>query len=109
MEFIGEIGHDLELIAAAGRMRGAFGVSMSAWDEARREIGPLPAAATLVWVIQMQARPAPGADQIKNFGGYFRAMCRLIRDGRVSLGDELKNFDMFASCCFQSEAKMYEN
>ncbi|QIG69109.1 putative replication protein [Rhizobium phage RHph_N1_15] len=90
MEFMGEVRHDLELVAAAGRMRGSFGVSPSAWEEARREIGPLAAAATLVWVIQIQARPSPGADQIKNFGGYFRAMCRLIRDGRVDLNEEIR-------------------
>jgi replication initiation protein RepC len=90
MEFMGQVRHDLELVAAAGRMRGSFGVSVSAWEEARREIGPVPAAATLVWVIQMQARPAAGAEQIKNFGGYFRAMCRLIRDGRVNLDEEIQ-------------------
>ncbi|MBX5130687.1 replication protein C [Rhizobium lentis] len=89
MEFLGDVRHDLELVAAAGRMRGAFGVSPSAWEEARREIGPVPAAATLVWVIQIQSRPAPGAEQIKNVGGYFRAMCRLIREGRVNLSDEI--------------------
>ncbi|QIG75649.1 putative replication protein [Rhizobium phage RHph_Y2_17_1] len=90
MEFMGEVRHDLELVAAAGRMRGAFGVSASAWEEARREIGPVPASATLVWVIQMQARPAAGAEQIKNVGGYFRAMCRLVRAGQVNLDEEIQ-------------------
>lgn len=89
MEFAGDVRSDGELVAAAGRLRGMLGVSPSAWEEARREIGPLPAAATLIMVLQIQLRPSPGVE-IKNFGGYFRAMCRLIKEGRVSLDSEIK-------------------
>jgi len=90
MEFFGPLESDRALVEAAGRLRGAFGVSPSAWDEARREIGPLAAAATLVYVVQMQARPAPGSKPIKNTGGYYRAMCRLIKEGRVNLAAEVR-------------------
>ncbi len=90
MEFIGPIRNDLDFISAVGRMRGAFGVSAAGWEEACREIGPLGAAGVLIYVVQMQARPAPGADPIKNAGGYFRAMVRLMREGRVDLGREIE-------------------
>lgn len=89
MEFIGTVRSDWELISAVARMRGAFGVSPSAWEEAAREIGGLGAAATLVYVIQMQMRPAPGSDPIKNAGGYFRVMMRLVREGRINIGEEI--------------------
>lgn len=90
VEFLGELRSDMDLINGAGRMRGQLGVSPSAWEEARREIGPLPAAATLIMVMQIQMRPAPGAEAIKNFGGYYRAMVRLIKEGRVSLDGEIR-------------------
>lgn len=89
MEFIGPVRSDQEFVAGVGRLRGSFGVSPSAWEEARREIGPLLAAATLVYVVQMQMRPAAGADPIKNLGGYFRAMVRLLREGKVDLTNEI--------------------
>lgn len=90
IDFMGEISSDRELVAAAARYRGGFGVNVSAWEEACREIGPLAAAAVFVYVLQVQIRPAPGAQQIKNVGGYYRAMCRLIREGKVDLANEIQ-------------------
>ncbi|QWY83029.1 putative replication protein [Rhizobium phage RHph_X66] len=89
MEFIGQVRNDREFILGVSRMRGAFGVSPSAWEEAGREIGLLGAAATLVYVIQLQARPTPGAEPIKNAGGYFRAIVRLIKAGQLDLTSEI--------------------
>ncbi|NNG74677.1 hypothetical protein HLI18_33630, partial [Rhizobium laguerreae] len=89
MEFIGDVRSDRDLIMGVSRMRGAFGVSASGWEEATREIGALCASATLVYVVQMQTRPAPGSDPIKNAGGYFRAMVRLIKAGQVDLPREI--------------------
>lgn len=89
MEFVGEIRNDRELVGMVSRLRGSFGVSPSAWEEACREIGALGAAATLVYVVQLQIRPAPGVDPIKNVGGYFRALIRLIKAGDVNLAEEL--------------------
>ncbi|MGR9147713.1 plasmid replication protein RepC (plasmid) [Rhizobium leguminosarum] len=89
MEFIGDVRSDRDLIMGVSRMRGAFGVSASGWEEATREIGALCASATLVYVVQMQTRPAPGSDPIKNAGGYFRAMVRLIKAGQVDLTREI--------------------
>lgn len=90
IEFFGRLRSDIDLISGAGRLRGQLGVSLSAWEEARREIGPLPAAATLALVMQTQIKPRPGAEQIRNLGGYFRAMVRLIREGRVSIDGEIR-------------------
>lgn len=89
MEFVGPVRDDREFVASVSRLRGGFGVSPSAWDEARREVGPLLAAATLVYVLQMQARPAPGSDPIKNVGGYYRVMIRLLHEGRINLTEEI--------------------
>lgn len=90
MEFIGEARSDRELVSAVAKMRGAFGVSPSGWEEACRDIGSLLAAATLVYVVQLQAAPAPGADPIRNAGGYFRALVRLMKEGRVNLVTEIQ-------------------
>ena len=89
MEFIGEIRSDREFMLAVSRMRGAFGVSPSAWEEAGRQIGLLGAAATLIYVVQLQARPPAGAQPIKNVGGYFRVLVRLIKNGEMDLTNEI--------------------
>lgn len=89
MELVGRVRSDVELIGAVARMRGAFGVSKSGWDDAVGAIGPVLAAATLVYVVQLQIKPSPGSDPIRNAGGYFRAVVRLISDGRFSLSAEL--------------------
>lgn len=89
MEFIGHVRSDREFVAAVSRARGMFGVSPSGWEEATREIGALGAAVTLTYVVQLQQRPAPGSETIKNAGGYFRALVRLIKSGAVDIGAEI--------------------
>lgn len=89
MEMVGRVRSDVELIGAVARMRGGFGVSKSGWDDAVTAIGPILAAATLVYVVQLQMRPQPGSDPIGNAGGYFRAVVRLIADGRFNLSAEI--------------------
>jgi len=64
-------------------------VSASGWEKAILEIGALCASATLVYVIEMQARRATGSDPVENPGGYFRAMVRLIKAGRFDLTREI--------------------
>lgn len=90
MEMIGRVRSDVELIGAVARMRGSFGVSKSGWDDAVDAVGPVLAAATLIYVVQLQMKPSPGSDPIRNAGGYFRAVVRLISDGRFSLSAELR-------------------
>jgi len=89
MQFIGDVRSDRDLIMGVSRMRGAFGVSASGWEKAILEIGALCASATLVYVIEMQARRATGSDPVENPGGYFRAMVRLIKAGRFDLTREI--------------------
>lgn len=90
MEVVGRVRSDVELIGAVARLRGSFGVSKSGWDDAVSAIGPVLAAATLVYVVQLQIKPSPGSDPIRNAGGYFRAVVRLISEGRFSLSAELR-------------------
>lgn len=94
MEFMGDIRSDAQLVAAAGRMRGSFGVSPSAWDEALKAVGPVSAAATFILVLQMLIRPTSGVEQIRNPGGYYRAMIRLLSDGRISLTSEIRKMQL---------------
>lgn len=94
MEFMGDIRSDGQLVAAAGRLRGSYGISPSAWDEALKDIGPLPAAATFIMVLQMQINPAPGVEHIRNLGGYYRAMVRLLREGRINLAKEIRKMQL---------------
>jgi replication initiation protein RepC len=89
MEFIGYVRNDREFIGAVSRVRGMFGVSPSAWEEAVREIGPLGASVTLTYVVQLQQSPAPGSETIKNAGGYFRALVRLVKAGQFDLTKEI--------------------
>jgi replication initiation protein RepC len=90
MEIVGRVRNDVELIGAVARMRGAFGVSKSGWDDAVTAIGPVLAAATLVYVVQLQIKPSPGSDAIRNAGGYFRAVVRLISEGKFHLSSEIE-------------------
>lgn len=90
LEFTGPIHNEAQLVATMAHLRGAFGVHVKAWEEAVASIGPVRAAALLLFVVQVQANPAPGADQIANPGGYFRAMARLINDGRIDLNREIQ-------------------
>lgn len=89
MELMGEVRSDRDFIGAVSRLRGSLGVSPSAWDEAGREIGILGASATLVYVVQMQIAPTPGSAPIKNVGGYFRVLIRLMKAGQFDLSTEL--------------------
>lgn len=94
MEFLGEVRTDGQMVAAAGRMRGSMGISPSAWEEALNEVGPVNAAATFIMVLQMQIRPAPGVEQIRNLGGYYRSMVRLMRAGQLDLTKEIRKMMM---------------
>ena len=90
MAFIGHVCSDHEFITAASRMRGAFGISLSGWDEACASVGELNAAAAMIYVMQMQMAPLPDAQPIKNAGGYYRVMVRLMKEGQVSLTEEVQ-------------------
>jgi replication initiation protein RepC len=91
---IGDTGtpiRDIGDIVAAGRyLRASLGANESAWNEAVAEIGPIKAAVTVIYVLQLYDDDASsGEGRIKNPGGYFRAMTRLVKSGRVNLEVEL--------------------
>ena len=68
-----------DLIAAAGTVRGALGISSSAWDEARKTMGDVEAAITIAGILQR-------AEEIKSAGGYLRNLTEKSRVGRFSTG-----------------------
>ena len=84
---------DLADIVAAGRyLRASLGAHESAWTEAVDEIGTgqgrdrgdLRAAA-----LRGRRRQNGGESRIKNPGGYFRALARMVKAGKIDLGVEL--------------------
>lgn len=78
-----------EMVRIAGAMRGSFGVSKDAWNVACAKLNPIIAAAALIYVVQLQITPPKGAEPIKNIGGYYRSICRLINDNKLDLLDEM--------------------
>lgn len=81
-----------EMVEAAAKYRGLVGVSADAWGKACAEIGVMRAAVTFMLVLQRKSKPVRGAEPIKNAGGYFRAMTRMVKDGSVDLGREIHKF-----------------
>lgn len=78
-----------ELFDMADRARGAAGVSHDGWLKARASLGDIAAARLLYFVIQMQLSPAPGAEPIRNLGGYYRSMVRMVKSRRIDMKTEL--------------------
>jgi replication initiation protein RepC len=78
-------------IVGAGRyLRASLGAHESAWNEAVAEIGPVRAASTVIYVLQLYDDDvSSGECRIKNPGGYFRAMARLVKVGKIDLNAEL--------------------
>lgn len=83
---------DVDDIIEAGRyLRASLGANVSAWDEAVAEIGPLQAAVTVLYVLQLYDDDVTsGGTRIRNPGGYFRALVRMVKAGRVNLEVELR-------------------
>jgi replication initiation protein RepC len=84
---------DLADIVAAGRyLRASLGAHESAWSEAVAEVGLVRAAIAVIYVLQLYEDDAArnaGESRIKNPGGYFRAMVRMVKSGKIDLGVEL--------------------
>lgn len=89
VQILGSFRHDGEMFDHAERYRGMLGVSNDAWTEARQQLGDEDAARLIYLVTQIQAKPSEGAAQIRNFGGYFRAMMRKIAEGAIDLDTEI--------------------
>ncbi|ANY84586.1 replication protein C (plasmid) [Microvirga ossetica] len=84
---------DVADIVSAGRyLRASLGAHESAWAEAVDEIGVIRAAIAVIYVLQLYEDDAArngGESRIKNPGGYFRALVRMIKAGKLDLGVEL--------------------
>jgi replication initiation protein RepC len=74
-------------IVAAGRfLRASLGAHPSAWSEAVEEIGPIHAAVAVIYVLQIYDDDvSSGRNCIRNAGGYFRSVIRLIKESRLDL------------------------
>ncbi|MBA1158929.1 plasmid replication protein RepC [Microvirga mediterraneensis] len=84
---------DLADIVSAGRyLRAALGAHESAWAEAVEDIGTVRSAIAVIYVLQLyeddMARNG-GESRIKNPGGYFRALTRMVKSGKIDLAVEI--------------------
>jgi replication initiation protein RepC len=71
-------------------LRPTIGAHKSAWEEAVQALGIVQAAVTLIYVLQLHTDDvAAGTNRIRNPGGYFRALVRLIADRKFKLTAEL--------------------
>ncbi|MEA5162747.1 plasmid replication protein RepC [Cereibacter johrii] len=66
-----------DLTAAASRLRGMMGITPSAWEEAKVEMGAEAASVALAAILQRFA-------SIRNPGGYLRALTRRASEGAFS-------------------------
>jgi len=84
---------DLADIVAAGRyLRASLGAHESAWTEAVEEIGTVRAAIAVIYTLQLYEDDVAkngGESRIKNPGGYFRALARMVKAGKIDLAVEL--------------------
>jgi replication initiation protein RepC len=75
----GGISHWRDLLAAAAVVRGALGISPSAWEEARSAMGETQAAIVVACLLQRSSA-------ITCAGGYLRELTRKAGAGEFSLG-----------------------
>lgn len=82
---------DMADIVAAGRyLRASLGAHESAWNEAVGDIGPVGAAVAVIYVLQLYDDDvSTGGSRIRNPGGYFRALVRMVKAGKLNLEVEL--------------------
>lgn len=89
-DFGQSVRNEAELVAAARFLRPTLGAHEDAWREAQEKLGLVRASIALVFVLQIHTDDAAsGRNHIKNPGGYFRALVRMIDEGRFSLAAEL--------------------
>ena len=84
---------DLADIVSAGRyLRASLGAHESAWAEAVEDIGTVRAAIAVIYTLQLYEDDVAkngGESRIKNPGGYFRALTRMVKAGKLDLAVEL--------------------
>ncbi|OCP22023.1 MULTISPECIES: replication initiation protein RepC [unclassified Ensifer] len=77
------------IMETAGKLRGAFGVHASAWQEARELLGGRAGAVFMV-ALQFYELDQRGKATIKNFGGFFRSYVRRVAQNEVDLAQEIR-------------------
>lgn len=89
-EYANAVETEADLVAAARYIRGALGAHESAWNEAVTVLGPIRAAIVVAITLQLHVDDvADKKNHIKNPGGYFRALMRLVAAGRMNIQTEL--------------------
>jgi len=79
-----------DLVAAGRFLRACLGAHPSAWTEAVEELGAIRAATAVIFVLQLHEDDVrSGRNSIRNPGGYFRSMVRLIKNAEIDLQAEL--------------------
>jgi replication initiation protein RepC len=76
-------------VRAAARMRGTYGTSRDAWDEATTSLGAPRAALAFLIVLQLLCDDRNNKSTIRNFGGLFRATVRKVAAGELDLVEEI--------------------
>ena len=81
-----------EIVAAGPFLASILGAGPAVWHEAETQLGPMGAALTTIYVLQLceddVERHGTGG-RIRNPGGYLRAVARMVADGRIALEPEL--------------------
>ena len=80
-----------DLVVTAGIVRGALGISLNAWEEARKAMGDIDAAVTLVAILQR-------AMQINSPGGYLRGLTEKAVEGKFSTSPMIMAMACVSSC-----------
>lgn len=88
LQVMGYIKDPMEIASWCDRYRGVLGVSRDAWMEAQMQIGVLRAGLLMTLIMQRQADGERTDKPVRNIGGYFRKMTRLVKDGSLSIGAE---------------------
>ncbi len=82
--------NSVDIVAAGRYLRACLGAHPSAWDEAVEEVGAIQAATTVLYVLQLHDDDiSSGRNRIRNAGGYFRSIVRMIKTGQFDLEAEL--------------------
>jgi replication initiation protein RepC len=80
----------VDIIAAGRFLRASLGAHPSAWIEAVEGIGAIDAATAVIYVLQLHDDDvSSGTNSIRNPGGYFRSVVRMIKAGTFKLETEL--------------------
>jgi replication initiation protein RepC len=80
----------VDIISAGRFLRASLGAHPSAWTEAVQDIGAIHAATAVIYVLQLYDDDiSSGKHSIRNAGGYFRSIIRLVKSGEIDLQTEL--------------------